>query len=128
MLFLRLFLIRWLRFFVVVFRDIYWFGVDNHCYLSKKIWAGSDFLSLFFVIFTDLVLIIIVIYRKKYELLINFNLYVNWYVNWYKTYLTTSKCLHSIQSSNNHQTKKCILATTNWKIRVMIPHENNTFV
>ena len=74
-------------------------------------------------IFTDLVLIIIVIYRKKYELLINLNLYVNWYkiicelvcelyvnwyvnwykiicelyVNWYKTYLTTSKCLSNCE-------------------------------
>ena len=35
-------------------------------------------------IFTDLVLIIIVIYRKKYELLINLNLYVDWYVNYLK--------------------------------------------
>ena len=49
MLFLRLFLMRWLRFFVVVFCDIYWFVWNNRCYLSKK-----------------------------YELLINLNLYVNW--------------------------------------------------
>ena len=41
-------LMRWLRFFVVVFRDIYWFAVDNCYYLPKK-----------------------------YELLINLNLYVN---------------------------------------------------
>ena len=48
-LFLRLFLMRWLRFFVVVFCDIYWFAWNNRCYLSKK-----------------------------YELVINLNLYVNW--------------------------------------------------
>ena len=46
---------RWLRFFVDDFRDIYWFAENNRCYLSKK-----------------------------YELLINLNLYVNWYVNWYE--------------------------------------------
>ena len=74
--FLRLFLMRWLR-----------------------------FLLLFFEIFTDLVLIIIIIYRKKYELLINLNLCVDWY----ETYLTTSKgvsncegLLHSIQLSNKN--------------------------
>ena len=50
-------LMRWLRFFLAVFRDILWFAVDNRCYLSKK-----------------------------YELIINLTFILNFFENYVKLY------------------------------------------